>query len=78
MIRYRLKELIANKEFHEGRRITFDEITESTRISRPTLSRIANVKGYSSTTDVLDKLCGYFECQLDQLVEYIKENSTST
>ncbi len=73
MIRYRLKELIADKEFQEDRRITMDEITQATGISRPTLSRIANTKGYSTTTDILDKLCNYFECRLDQLAEYMME-----
>jgi putative transcriptional regulator len=73
MIRYRLKELIADKAFHEDRRITLDEVAELTGISRPTLSRIANVKGYSTTTDILDRLCAYFECRLDQLAEHLPE-----
>lgn len=73
MIRYRLKELIADKAFQEDRRITLDEIVEQTGISRPTLSRIANVKGYSTTTDILDRLCGYFECSLDQLAEHLPD-----
>lgn len=74
MIRYRLKELIADKAFQEDRRITLDEIAEQTGISRPTLSRIANVKGYSTTTDILDRLCTYFECRLDQLAEHLPES----
>ena len=74
MIRYRLKELIADKAFQEDRRVTLDEIAEHTGISRPTLSRIANVKGYSTTTDILDRLCAYFECRLDQLAEQLPDN----
>ncbi|MCG7872682.1 MAG: helix-turn-helix domain-containing protein [Candidatus Thiodiazotropha lotti] len=71
MIRYRLKERIADLEFHENRRVTLDEIAEKTGVSRPTLSRIANVRGYSTTTDILDRLCAYFTCGLDQLAEYL-------
>ncbi|MEW8488599.1 MAG: helix-turn-helix domain-containing protein [Candidatus Thiodiazotropha endolucinida] len=73
MIRYRLKELIAEKEFQEDRRITLEEITQTTGISRPTLSRIANTKGYSTTTEILDKLCIYFKCGLNQLAEFVPE-----
>jgi len=71
VIRFRLKELIADKEFREGRRITLDEVAQSTGISRPTLSRIANQRGYSTTTDVLDKLCVYFGCVLGDLAEVV-------
>lgn len=71
LIRYRLKERIADLEFHEDRRITLDEIAERTGVSRPTLSRIANVRGYSTTTDILDRLCTFFECRLEQLAEYL-------
>ena len=70
MIRFRLKELIADKEFNENRRITFDELSKSTGIHRTTLSKIANQKGYNTTTDVLDKLCVYFRVELDKLASH--------
>jgi putative transcriptional regulator len=73
MIRFRLKELIADKEFKEGRRVTFDEIAKSTGIHRTTLSKLANQKGYNTTTDVLDKLCVYFEVKLAEVAEYSPE-----
>ncbi|RLW62239.1 MAG: transcriptional regulator [gamma proteobacterium symbiont of Stewartia floridana] len=76
MIRYRLKELIADMEFRENRRVTMDEITAKTGISRPTLSRIANVRSYSTTTDILDRLCEFFGCRLDQLAEYVPTQTT--
>jgi len=50
MIRLRLKELIADKEFNGNRRITFDELSKSTGVHRTTLSKIANQKGYNTTT----------------------------
>jgi len=70
MIRFRLKELMADKEFNEDRRITFDELSKSTGIHRTTLSKIANQKGYNTTTDVLDKLCAYFGVELDKVASY--------
>ena len=71
MMRFRLKELIAEKEFRERRRITLDEIAAATGIHRTTLSKIANQHGYNTTTDVLDRLCGFFNAPVGALVERI-------
>ncbi|MFT0212192.1 helix-turn-helix transcriptional regulator [Pseudomonas sp. F1_0610] len=73
MIRFRLKELVAEKEFQEGRNITYEEISRKTGIHRTTLSRIANIKGYVTNTDVLDKLCAYFGVNTNEVAEYIEE-----
>ncbi len=71
MIRFRLKELIAEKEFRERRVITMTEVAAQTGINRMTLSKIANHPGYSTVTDNLDKLCDYFGCRLEQFAEHI-------
>lgn len=71
MIRFRLKELIADFEFRENRRLTLDEIANETDIYRSTLSRIANARGYNTTTDTLEKLCQFFKCGLDKVAEYV-------
>jgi putative transcriptional regulator len=73
MIRYHLQSLVAEKQFREGRRITLIEIARETDISRVTLSKMVNVRGYPTLTDHLDKLCRYFGCRLDQLAEYIPD-----
>ncbi|MCD8521880.1 MAG: helix-turn-helix transcriptional regulator [Saccharospirillaceae bacterium] len=71
MIRFRLKELIADKEFKEGRRITLEEVSRETGIHRTTLSKIANQKGYVTNTDVLDRLCVYFEVPIGSIAEHL-------
>ena len=71
MIRYFLKERIAEREFREKRRITLEEVARETGISRNTLTRIANSYGYSTTVHNLDLLCGYFGCRIEELVEHI-------
>ena len=71
MIRYKLKELIAQKSFVEDRRVTLEEVSEATGISRNTLSRIANTRGYSTTTDAVDKLCEFFNCEISELMERV-------
>jgi putative transcriptional regulator len=75
MLRIRFKELVAEKEFQENRRITLEEIAKVTGIHRTTLSKVSNHKGYNTTIDVLDKLCEYFNVQIGELAEYISSNS---
>lgn len=72
MIRFKLKELLAEKEFQEKRRITYEEISKETGIHRTTLSKIANQIGYNTTTDVLDKLCRYFGVDVGELAQFVE------
>lgn len=71
MLRYKLKELIAEKEFLERRRITIQEIAAVTNITRNTLSKMLNQHGVSVRSDNLDKLCEYFNCRIEKLVEFV-------
>lgn len=73
MIRFRIKELMTDKAFKEDRRITFEELATTTGINRTTLSKMANQKGYNTTTDNLDALCKYFDCSIGDLVIYLNE-----
>ena len=73
MIRFKLKELVLDKQFRENRRVTYDDIAEATGIHRSTLSKIANHRGYNTTTDNLDKLCDFFGCTIDKIAEHIPE-----
>ena len=75
MLRFKLKELIADKSFKEDRRITIAEIALECDVNRMTLSKIANKKGCTTNTDNLDKLCNYFGCSIDDLVEYIPDSN---
>jgi len=69
MIRFRLKELLADKSFREGRTVTLLEVAADTKVARSTLNRIANTRGYSTSTDVIDKLCKYFNCRVEDLMQ---------
>lgn len=71
MIRFRLKELLADKGYRERRVVTIAEVAEATGIHRITLSKIANHVGYNTGTDNLDKLCEYFGCRLEELAQHI-------
>jgi DNA-binding Xre family transcriptional regulator len=76
MLRFRLKELIAKREFTEGRVITLVEIAAAPGIHRMTLSKLSNHRGYNPTADVLDRLCEYFGCRIEQLVEHLPNQKT--
>ena len=75
MLRFKLKELIAEKEFQEGRRVTILEISERTGITRNTLSKMLNQPGASVRSEYLDRLCSYFNCRIEQLVEHVPDNA---
>ncbi|GGZ72116.1 hypothetical protein GCM10008101_27950 [Lysobacter xinjiangensis] len=73
VLRYKLKALIADKEFAERRRITIQEVAEATGITRNTLSKMLNQHGAGVRTENLDRLCGYFACRIEDLVEYVPD-----
>ena len=73
MIRFNLKKLIEDKEFHEDRRVTIMEIAEETGISRNTLSKIINRRGYDTSVGNLEKLCLYFKCGPEQLIRLVPD-----
>lgn len=78
MLRFKIKELLAKKEFDEGRRITIGEVAEVTEIHRMTLSKMINQKGYNSGSDNLNRLCTYFNCRIEELVEYVPDEDVLT
>lgn len=73
MIRFKLKEVISKREFYEGKRITLKQIAEATGINRMTLTKINTQIGYSTSTDTLNKLCEFFNCEITDLVEYVSD-----
>lgn len=73
MIRFKLAEQIEKKQFREGRRITIQEVAEASGVNRMTLSKILNHRGYSTGTDIIDKLCAYFDCPVSDLLEHVAD-----
>ena len=74
MIRFRLKELIAEKEFREQRKITLIEIAEKTGVNRTSLSKMQNpVNRHSTTTAAIDALCSYFGCSVGELMIHVSD-----
>lgn len=78
MLRFKVKELIAKKEFAEDRRITIAEIADTVGIHRMTLSKMINRRGYNTGTENLDRLCIYFKCEIGDLVEFVANKVVGT
>jgi len=77
MIRFRLTELVADKAFKERRVVTLGEIAQAAGVHRATLSKVANQPGANVGTDVIDKLCRFFECQPGELLTYVDDDLQS-
>lgn len=71
MVQCRLRELIAVKSRQTRRRITYDDVKASTRLSKTTLVRLANDRAELISTNTLDRLCWYFDCQPGDLLVYV-------
>ncbi|QYK03418.1 helix-turn-helix domain-containing protein [Shewanella zhangzhouensis] len=75
MIRFKIKELVAEKEFKERRKITLQEVADSANVNRTALSKMMNPSyEYSTTTKAIDSLCQYFGCRVEDVIEYVDEN----
>lgn len=74
MIRYHLKHLIADMELRVGRRVSLKDISNETGIHLSTLSRIANQKAANTTIGNIEKICQFFGCQIQELVEFSPDN----
>lgn len=75
MIRFRLRELMAERQFREGKVITVADVAEATGIHRVTLSRILNQRGYATRTDIVEKLCRYFDCEVGEFMQLAPDKS---
>lgn len=75
MIRFKLGEMIEKKQFAEGRRVTINEVATATGLNRMTLSKILNQKGYGTGTETVDRLCQYFACKVEDLMEHLDDEA---
>lgn len=77
MIRFKIKELMAKKEFADDRRLTIGEVAAAAGIHRMTLSKMINQRGYNTSTENLNRLCEYFGCRVEELVEYVPDQPSN-
>lgn len=74
MIRFHLQRLIADHEFKNDKKLTIERLSREVGIHRTTLTKIIGKKGYNTTTNNIDVLCRFFNCQISDLIEYIPDD----
>ena len=75
MIRFKLGEMMEKKQFADGRRVSISDVASATGLNRMTLSKILNQKGYGTGTDTIDRLCQFFGCQVEDLMEHLPDEN---
>lgn len=74
MILFRIKELVAEKEKRENRKVTLAEISQHTGVNRTSLSKMQNPDmKHSTTTSAIDALCRFFDCNVEDIMVYVKD-----
>lgn len=60
------------------RKLKIADVARATDINRGTLSRLYQETATRIELDVIDKLCAYFECNIEDLFEYIADSASGT
>lgn len=74
MIISHLKALIAKKEQMEKRAITYRTLSAETGLSTTTITKLATGSFANIGKSTLDRLCNYFGCQVNQILEYVPDH----
>lgn len=73
-IKTKLKILISQKEYREGRRLSYRTVAEESGIPLSVLADYASSKVRRFDVNTLQKLCEYLECQPGDLLEYAPDD----
>ncbi len=74
MLRFRLKELLAEKELREERRISWGMMSQETGVGVGVLSSLGSPhRQIVTNTRYLEAICRFLECSLDELVLFVPE-----
>ncbi|MBU2877067.1 helix-turn-helix domain-containing protein [Aliiglaciecola lipolytica] len=68
MIKINLQQMMLDHAAKKGAVVTIDEISKQTGLGRNTLSRIKNDPYRSTSTDIINKLCLYFNCSIQEIL----------
>ena len=71
MIRFHLRRCIDDYEFRTGQSLTLIQLADATGVHRATLSKMLHERGCNVTTDVIDKLCDFFDVSVSALIEHL-------
>ena len=75
MIKIRLKEAIDKLKVDTGERVTYEQLSLDTGLSKATIESIASRSSYNASLKVIDTLCTRLHTNPAELLEYIPETS---
>ena len=73
LIKYKIRELVKQKSEQEGRKITLSFLANEVGIQSSAMSKIANNTGYHTSITTLEALCKFFDCKIEDVVEYVPD-----
>lgn len=68
MVKFKLKDVMKKRNVNIG------QLSEMTGLHRNGISKMVNGKSKGIEFPTLDKLCDALECDVTDLIEYVKEN----
>jgi putative transcriptional regulator len=71
MIRVKLREALEAAEERLGERITYDQLSQLTGLSRATLEAIGSRPSYNPRLSTIDRLCEVLGCAVADILEII-------
>lgn len=71
MIRVKLREALETAEARLGERITYDQLSQLTGLSRATLEAIGSRASYNPRLSTIDRLCEVLGCGLAEILEIV-------
>ncbi|WP_420808000.1 helix-turn-helix domain-containing protein [Aliidiomarina minuta] len=57
-----------------GCKLTYHELAELTGLSKATLEAVGSRPDYNTTLATIDALCSYFNCDIQDLLEFTNES----
>jgi len=66
----KLNELLLRHQLKLNRQISMSEIAAATGVSRPQLSKLRTNPTENTTIKTIEKLCIFFDCSLDDILEF--------
>jgi putative transcriptional regulator len=70
MIEIKLKKIMSDYSEKTGKKLTYKALAEATGVSKAAIESMGSRGQYNASLDVIDKLCGFFVCTVQDLLEY--------
>ena len=78
MIKYKIKELVKQKSERDGKKLTLSFLANEVGIQSSAMSKIAKNTGYHTSITTLEALCKFFECSIEDVIEYIPDPTSTS